>query len=130
VWENIHRSAYWDVAHRDNTSLLGWLVLVCRRHIESLDELLTSEAHDLGEMIQRVSTALKRVTGCTKTYVMGFSEKPGFSHVHFHVVPRAPNLREEHQGAGIFECLNVGEKDRVTEADLAEIAEALRRELQ
>ena len=27
-WDNIYRSAYWDLVHAYNSSLLGWLVLI------------------------------------------------------------------------------------------------------
>jgi diadenosine tetraphosphate (Ap4A) HIT family hydrolase len=33
------------------------------------------------------------LTGCEKTYVALFAEAEGFSHVHFHVVPRHAGLR-------------------------------------
>ena len=30
LWDNIYRTQYWDVVHCNNTSLVGWLVLVVR----------------------------------------------------------------------------------------------------
>lgn len=27
LWDNIHRTLYWDVVHANSTSLPGWLVL-------------------------------------------------------------------------------------------------------
>lgn len=43
LWDCIYRTPLWDVAHSYNTALPGWLVLVARRHIVSLDELTDPE---------------------------------------------------------------------------------------
>ena len=39
AWDNIYRSNCWDIVHAYNTSYLGWLVLVIRRHIAAIDEM-------------------------------------------------------------------------------------------
>jgi diadenosine tetraphosphate (Ap4A) HIT family hydrolase len=44
VWDNIHRTRHWDVVHSFNTALPGWLVLVCRRHVEAVHNLTGEEA--------------------------------------------------------------------------------------
>jgi diadenosine tetraphosphate (Ap4A) HIT family hydrolase len=92
----------WRVAHDFNTSLPGWLILVPTRHVESLDELTAEEADTLGLLLRQASIVLKTVTGCRKTYVMMFAEKPGFTHVHFHVVPRMDDFPEDRVGPGVF----------------------------
>lgn len=74
LWDCIYRTLLWDVAHCYDTALPGWLVLVARRHIESLDELTDPEAVELGRLIRRTSAALKEITGCLKTYVIQFAE--------------------------------------------------------
>jgi hypothetical protein len=53
----------------------------------------------------RLSRALHQVLGCQKTYIAQFAEAEGFSHVHFHVVPRPPNLPQEFRGPGIFQMM-------------------------
>src|SRR5688572_7534615 len=90
LWDNIYRTQYWDVVHCNRTSLLGWLILVARRHIAAVDELSEEEAVELGKLIRQVSTILKQLTGCVKTYVVQFAEAPGHQHVHFHIMPRMP----------------------------------------
>jgi diadenosine tetraphosphate (Ap4A) HIT family hydrolase len=92
----------WRVAHDFNSSLPGWLILVPTRHVESLDELTAEEADTLGLLLRQASIALKTVTGCRKTYVMMFAEKVGFTHVHFHVVPRMDDFPEDRVGPGVF----------------------------
>jgi len=59
LWDSIHRTTYWDVAHSYDTALPGWLVLVARRHITAVDELTEAEATELGRLIRRTSVALK-----------------------------------------------------------------------
>ncbi len=92
----------WRVALDFNSSLPGWLIVVPTRHVESLDELTNTEAQVMGLMLHQASVALKIVTGCRKTYVMMFAEKAGFTHVHFHVVPRMEDFSEDRVGPGVF----------------------------
>jgi diadenosine tetraphosphate (Ap4A) HIT family hydrolase len=92
----------WRVAHDFNTSLPGWLIVVPTRHVESLDEFTAEEAEAMGLLLHQASVALKNVTGCQKTYVMMFAEKEGFTHVHFHVVPRMDDFPEDRIGPGVF----------------------------
>lgn len=54
---------------------------------------------------RRLARALQDATGFTKTYVACYSEREGFRHVHFHIVPRAAGLPAELHGPGIFELL-------------------------
>jgi len=105
IRENIFCDSGWRVAHSFNSSLPGWLVIVPLRHISSPDEMTAQEADALGRLIRDASVALKRTTHCEKTYVMMFAEAEGFSHVHFHLVPRMSDLPEERQGPRIFAYL-------------------------
>lgn len=52
-WNCIHRTEFWDIVHSYNTALPGWLVLVARRHIETLHELTMPEAVELGVLIRQ-----------------------------------------------------------------------------
>jgi diadenosine tetraphosphate (Ap4A) HIT family hydrolase len=96
----------WRVAHDFNSTLQGWLVLVPRRHVTSIADLTDEEAGTLGMWQVRLSRALRTVTGCVKTYVVQFAEKEGFAHVHFHIVPRMPNLPADRRGPGIFQYMD------------------------
>ena len=108
-----------------NTSLPGWTVLILRRHVIALDQLTEAEALELGDLIRRVSVALKDIVGSEKTYVMQFAEHPRHSHVHFHVVPRMADLAEADRGANIFNLLSVADEERVTEAKMNAFATSL-----
>ena len=126
LWDNIYQTERWDVAHSYNTALAGWTVLVLRRHIEALDELTTAEAAELGDLIRRVSIALKMVTGCAKTYVVQFAEAAEHPHVHFHIIPRMADQPDTWRGAGIFNALGVDEDVRIGEAAMDEIGREMR----
>ncbi len=114
-WDCIYRAKYWDIVHCYSTGLPGWLVIVSRRHVSSIDEMSAAEAVELGKMLRRVSIAIKQVTGCVKTYVLQFAEHPDHPHVHFHVVPRMKDQPEDRKATKIMEYLNVPEDEQVSE---------------
>ena len=105
IRESIWEVPGWRVAHSFNASLAGWLVIVSHRHIESPDEMTLEESQSLGPLLRDASVALKRVTGCPKTYVVMFGEAEGFSHLHFHVVPRLEDIPVERRGPAVFAYL-------------------------
>jgi diadenosine tetraphosphate (Ap4A) HIT family hydrolase len=126
LWDNILRTRYWDVVHSFNTALPGWLVLVCRRHVEAVHELTDDEATELGLLLRRVSLALREVTGCLKTYVIQFAEAEGHPHVHFHVVPRMADQPADRRGPQVFGYLGVPEGERVGEDVMNDLALRIR----
>lgn len=128
-WDSIYRSEYWDVAHAYNTSYLGWLVLVARRHIESLDELTPAEAADLGALLRELSLALKKHTGCLKTYIMQFAESDEHPHVHFHIVPRMPEQAPDDIAYRVMRHLGLPASECCSEDDMNALALAIRAEL-
>ena len=127
LWDCIYRARFWDVVHSYNTALPGWLVLVVQRHIEAIDELTDDEAVELGVLIRLVSMALKKVTGCVKTYVVQFAEMAEHPHVHFHIIPRMANQPEERRSTRVFEYLGVSEEERVSEETMNEIGTQVQR---
>ena len=114
-WDAIVRTDYFDVVHAYNSTLLGWVVLVLRRHAAALDELTEMEAEQLGRLIRHTSVGLKATTGCEKTYVMQFAESAGHNHVHIHVVPRDPAMPADHRGINVFKYLGASEEKRIDE---------------
>jgi diadenosine tetraphosphate (Ap4A) HIT family hydrolase len=130
LWDCIYRTPLWDVAHCYETALPGWLVLIARRHIESLDELTDPEAVELGRLIHSTSSALKEITGCVKTYVLQFAESPQHPHVHFHIIPRMADQPEDRRSTQIFGYLGVPEDERVSQEVMNAIALKVREKLQ
>lgn len=120
---------HWRIAHAFDSALPGWLVLVPRRHVTSIADLTDAEAASLGTWQVRLSRALGAVTGCAKTYLVQFAEKEGFAHVHFHVVPRMPDLPEDRRGPRVFAYLGAPQDQRVDERQQDELAAALRAQL-
>jgi diadenosine tetraphosphate (Ap4A) HIT family hydrolase len=130
IWDSILRTQNWDIVHCNDTSLLGWIVVIARRHIESIDQLTYAEALELGGLLRKVSQALKKVIKCNITYVIQFAEAAGHRHVHFHIVPRMADLPEEYRGVRIFKLLGVSDKDRVSEETMNKFAIQIRRILE
>lgn len=130
TWDSIYRSDYWDVVHAYNTSYLGWLVLIARRHIEALDELTFAESADLGALLREVSQALKSHIGCQKTYVMQFAESDQHPHVHFHIVPRLPDQAPDDIAYRVMRHLGVPLSERCSEDDMNALALAIRGQLE
>ncbi|GAA1669244.1 HIT family protein [Fodinicola feengrottensis] len=127
--ERIAYDDHWRVAHVITSSLPGWLVLLPRRHVTTVAELTDDEAAALGSWQVRVSRALHAELGCSKTYVVQFAEAAGFSHVHFHLVPRLPDLPSTQVGPKIFARLGVAPDLQVSEADMDALAAGLSRRL-
>jgi diadenosine tetraphosphate (Ap4A) HIT family hydrolase len=57
--------------------------------------------------------------------VAQFAEAEGFSHVHFHIMPRPAELARELRGRRIFRLLGAADRERVSDEQMDEIAYAL-----
>ena len=123
--ERVYLGPRWRVAHAFGTAQPGWLVVVPRRHVVALDELTVAEAADLGPLLRDVSSALRQVTGCEKTYVALFAEAEGFSHVHFHVIPRHADLDPRLRGPRVFELMGGDPARTVPDAVMDQIAASI-----
>ena len=126
-WDNIIRTDNFDVVHAYNSTLLGWIVLVARRHISSLAELTEDEAVEMGQLVRKTSMALEAITGCNKTYVMQFAEAEGHNHVHIHLVPRADDMPVDLRGKNVFGYLGADENQRVPTDDMNAFATEFRK---
>ena len=122
VRERIASDELWRIAHAFDSALPGWLVLLPRRHVTAIAELTDDEAASLGTWQVRLSRALHAVTGCAKTYVAQFAEAEGFAHVHFHIVPRPPDLADDHRGPRVFGLLGPADQPHVSRGAQDEIA--------
>ena len=127
--ERIAADPHWRVAHAFNTTLPGSLVLVPRRHVTAIAELTDDEAASLGTWQVTLSRALHQVTGCVKTYIAQFAEQDGFGHVHFHVVPRMPDIPDDHRGPSVFSYLTPAPEQGIDERQRDDLAAALQAHL-
>jgi diadenosine tetraphosphate (Ap4A) HIT family hydrolase len=112
----------WRAAHAFDSSLAGWIVLMPVRHVCALHELTADEATAMGDLLVRLSKALRDVVGCEKTYSMLFAEAEGFGHVHLHVVPRMAWFEPTQIGPQVLTFLGGPASERVPEAQQVELA--------
>lgn len=103
----IFEGKHWLVEHAYPIGLLGWIVIVLRRHTQALHELTRVEFLELSRLQHSVTLALQAETECQKEYSMCFGEAPGFNHVHFHVVPRAKDMPSEYIGKDVLQYQRV-----------------------
>lgn len=122
--ERIAFDDLWLVAHATGSALLGWLVLVPRRHVMELADLTDAEAATLGRWQVRAARALTNELGTPKVYVAEFGEAPGF-HLHFHVVPRPHDLDVGLRGPAVFSLLGRDEGDDVSSSERDHLARRL-----
>lgn len=127
--DRVYASPRWRVAHAFGTSLPGWLVMIPRRHILALDELTLEESAELGPLLSDLTAALRQVLQCGKTYVALFSEAEGFEHLHFHVIPRSPDLNAAVLGPRVFGLLGGDPALHVPDFTRDQIAASLARAL-
>lgn len=121
-WDTIRRTDLWDVVHAFGTAVEGWLVLVVRTHRTAVADLSDDEAAELGPLIRDVSRAVQEAVDCDKTYVVQFAEHPQHPHVHVHIIPRARDLPDEHQGPRVFSLLGAPDEEAVPAERMDEIA--------
>lgn len=98
----IYVGKYWTVDHAYPVSLPGWLVIVPKRHVTALHSLQPVEWAEYIIIQQKVIKALHKVLTTKKEYIACFAEKEGFSHIHFHIIPRASDLPKDFRGLKIF----------------------------
>ena len=125
IRERILQTDHWRVAHAIGTALPGWLVVVPTVHVTALTELDRPAAAELGTVLHDVSSALHAVVGCVKTYVVLFAEADGFSHVHFHVIPRMADQPHELRGPRIFGLLGGPPDSWVSDDEMNRIGAAV-----
>jgi diadenosine tetraphosphate (Ap4A) HIT family hydrolase len=126
----IYQDALWRLEHiLSPAPLAGWLVLKPKRHCEGLDFLTVAEAAALGPLMRRVSGALRAATGAEKIYSILLAE--GVAHVHFHLIPRRPDLPMDVRGPRIFDLLRRAAEagKSVPDAEAAAMAEVVRHQL-
>jgi diadenosine tetraphosphate (Ap4A) HIT family hydrolase len=119
----IYEGQYWVVDHAYPTSHLGWLVILPKRHIEALHELLFAEFQELAEIEYKLIQVMHMNSNIEKEYMMCFAEGEGFRHVHIHVVPRPADLPADLKGPRIFALLNVDEQHAISPQTLTAYCE-------
>ena len=123
----IYVGTYWQVEHAYPSKLVGWLVIVLRRHATALHELTPEEFVEFGSVLELTVRAVHAALGPKKEYAACYAEARGFEHIHFHVVPRAHDMLEEFMGAGSFELLRVSPSEAVDPVAVRAFCESLQK---
>lgn len=123
----VYEGRLWVVEHAYPTKLKGWMVIVPKRHVETLHELSTKEFVELAEITERLTKLLHKELDCEKEYLMCLAEQEHFNHIHFHIVPKPRSLPDELKGAKIFAMLKVEEKDAVPKPEVKSFCERLKK---
>jgi diadenosine tetraphosphate (Ap4A) HIT family hydrolase len=117
---------YWVIEHAYPVKMIGWLVIVHKEHIESLDRLRITEWYELTAMMKKTIEILRKETNCEKEYVMCLAEGEGFKHIHFHVIAKPKDLAPELRGAKIFALLKAQPNEAISPEIVKEFCEKLK----
>lgn len=124
----IFEGEHWMVEHAYPCALLGWVVIVLRRHETALHNLSIVEWRELAELQTRTTKALYAKLTCEKEYSVCFAEAPGFNHIHFHIIPRAPELPTHLKGPNIFSLLKVPQAEAIPGEEIAQFCTELQQQ--
>ena len=122
----IFEGKYWLVEHAYPVKVIGWIVIVLKRHAEALHELTSEEFTELAEIQARLIPLLHEELNCEKEYVVCYAEMEHFRHIHFHVFAKPSNLPEELKGGGSFALLKVTDEEAIPSNKIIAFCELLR----
>ena len=123
----IYEGSYWIVDHAYPTNLLGWLVIILKRHAEALHDVHNEEFEELGKLQEKTTKFLRDTLSCEKEYFACFSEGKEFQHIHFHVIPKTKAITEDLKGPKVFAMLKVGEKESVEKNEIIKLSKILKK---
>ncbi len=127
--EQIYNGSYWVVEHAYPSGLLGWIVIVLKRHSEELHELTLDEWHELGEINFSLLKTIKKTLNPAKEYLCCFSEGEGFKHIHFHIIPKTESFDEMYSNSRSFMYLKVSADESVSKESIIQLCSTLKNEM-
>jgi len=107
----IYEGNYWLVEHAYPVKIIGWLVIVLKRHAEALHELASEEFEELAQIQAKLIPLLHEELNCEKEYIVCYAEMEGFQHIHFHIFAKPHDLPKELKGGGSFALLKVSTEE-------------------
>jgi diadenosine tetraphosphate (Ap4A) HIT family hydrolase len=125
----IYEGNYWLVEHAYPVKVVGWLVIVLKRHAEALHELTAEEFAELGHIQAKLIKVLFEELHCEKEYVSCYAEMEHFRHIHFHVFAKPPDFPEELKGGRSFALLKVTLEEAVPPGKIIAFCELLKNRL-
>jgi diadenosine tetraphosphate (Ap4A) HIT family hydrolase len=125
----IYEGTYWFVEHAYPVKVIGWIVLVLKRHAEALHELTTEEFIELGQIQAKLIPVLHKELNCEKEYVSCYAEMEHFRHIHFHVFAKPADLPNELKGGKSFALLKVTLDEAAPPNEIISFCELLRHKM-
>ena len=122
----IFEGKHWLVEHAYPVKVIGWLVIVLKRHVEALHELTTAEFAELAQFQARLTHFLYEELHCEKEYISCYAEAEHFYHIHFHVFAKPFNFADELKGSRSFALLKVSAEEAVPPDEIIAFCELLR----
>lgn len=122
----IFEGEYWFVEHAYPVRMIGWIVIVLKRHAEALHELTLKEFSELAQIQSKITRFLLEELHCEKEYVSCYAEMEHFRHIHFHVFARPYDFPEEMKGGKSFALLKVSAEDAVPPNEIVAFCEILK----
>ncbi|MBU0708467.1 HIT family protein [Patescibacteria group bacterium] len=126
----IYESRLWLIEHVYPTKLLGWFVIILKRHTESLHDLSREEFEELAAIQFKLTKQLNEELKLQKEYSVCFAEHPSYRHVHFHIIPILKSLDEKHRGSNVFSLLRIPEEESISKRDIIKFCKRIKRALQ
>jgi diadenosine tetraphosphate (Ap4A) HIT family hydrolase len=125
----IYEGNYWLVEHAYPVKVVGWLVVVLKRHAEALHELRVEEFAELALIQAKAIYALHEELNPEKEYVSCYAEMEHFRHIHFHVFAKPSDLPEELKGGHSFALLKVTPEEAIPPGKIIAFCELLKNRL-
>ena len=122
----IFEGKHWLVEHAYPVKIIGWLVIVLKRHAEALHELTTEEFVELAQIQAKLIHFLYEELHCEKEYVSCYAEQEHFHHIHFHVFAKPPDLPDELTGGKSFALLKVIPEESAPRGKVIEFCASLK----
>lgn len=122
----IFEGKYWLVEHAYPVKVIGWIVIVLKRHAEALHELTAEEFVELGQLQAKLIPLLYEELHCEKEYISCYAELEHFRHIHVHVFARPANWPDELKGGHSFALLKVTPEEAVPPNEIIAFCESLK----
>ena len=125
----IFEGKYWLVEHAYPVKIIGWLVIVLKRHAEAMHDLTAEEFAELAQIQAKLIPLLHKELDCEKEYVSCYAEMEHFYHIHFHIFAKPHGFPEELKGGKSFALLKVTTKEAVPASEVIAFCGLLKDEL-
>jgi diadenosine tetraphosphate (Ap4A) HIT family hydrolase len=124
----IYDDGIWTVEHAlEPIPMVGWLVVVPHRHVETLADLTDQEAETLGPLLRRVTQAMTETLEPERVYMTLYAEKPGYQHLHVHLIPRFDDTPLSRRGPEIFRYMEDAARSGANQGDIEEARRLVQR---